>query len=404
MPYDGAVSLFWIAVVAAISPLLAGLVPRRLIPEVVFLLVFGILIGPYVLGWAGSNDAIELIRELGLGMLFLLAGYEIEIREVTGRGGRRAAITWLICFASALVAVWVLGLVTTVDAEIAVAIALTSTALGTLLPILRDNGLLSTPLGAHVLNHGAYGEVGPVIAMAVLLGAHGAVGSIILLLVFFAVAVLLTLPAARLRDGSSPLMRIIRTGSDTTAQTGVRLALLLLISLGVLALVFELDLVLGAFAAGFVLRQAVPQGDERLEHKLDGLAFGFLIPVFFVTSGMSIDPRAVFSAPLLLILFVILLLLLRGLPVFLVSASAREPGTARRMFSRRESVQIGLFGATGLPVIVAVTSVAERNGQLDPQSASLLVAAGAITVLLLPMTAILLGSGRAQRRPTPALN
>ena len=98
MPYDGAVSLFWIAVVAALSPLLAGLIPRRLVPEVVFLLVFGIVIGPYVLGWAGSGDAIELIRELGLGMLFLLAGYEIEIREVTGRGGRRAGLTWLICF------------------------------------------------------------------------------------------------------------------------------------------------------------------------------------------------------------------------------------------------------------------------------------------------------------------
>ena len=177
MPYDGAVSLFWIAVVAALSPLLAGLIPRRLVPEVVFLLVFGILIGPYVLGWAGSNDAIELIRELGLGMLFLLAGYEIEIREVTGRGGRRAAATWLICFVSALVAVVVIGLVSTVEAEIAVAIALTSTALGTLLPILRDNGLLRTPLGANVLNHGAYGEVGPVVAMAVLLGAHGAAGA-----------------------------------------------------------------------------------------------------------------------------------------------------------------------------------------------------------------------------------
>ncbi len=275
MPYDGAVSLFWIAVVAALSPLLAGLIPRRLVPEVVFLLVFGILIGPYVLGWAGSNDAIELIRELGLGMLFLLAGYEIEIREVTGRGGRRAAATWLICFVSALVAVVVIGLVSTVEAEIAVAIALTSTALGTLLPILRDNGLLRTPLGANVLNHGAYGEVGPVVAMAVLLGAHGAAGSIILLLVLFAVAVLLTLPAARLRDGSSPLMKIIRTGSDTTAQTGVRLTLLLLISLGVLALVFDLDLVLGAFAAGFVLRQAVPQGDDEARAQAERVGLRF---------------------------------------------------------------------------------------------------------------------------------
>ena len=199
-------------------------------------------------------------------------------------------------------------MITPIQAEIAVAIALTSTALGTLLPILRDNGLISTPVGSSVLNHGAYGEVGPVVAMAMLLGTRGAAGSIAVLVVFVAVAALFTLPASRLRNGSSRLMNIVRTGSETTSQTTVRLVFLLLISLGVLALVFDLDLVLGAFAAGFVLRQAVPDRDERLEHKLDGLAFGFLIPVFFVTSGMAIDPRSVASAPLTLVTFVILML------------------------------------------------------------------------------------------------
>ncbi len=142
-----------------------------------------------------------------------------------------------------------------------------------------------------------------------------------------AVAALFTLPASRLRNGSSRLMHIIRAGSETTAQTTVRLVFLLLISLGVLALVFDLDLVLGAFAAGFVLRQALPDRDEHLEHKLDGLAFGFLIPVFFVTSGMAIDPRSVASAPLTLVTFVILMLLLRGVPVYVASRMTRDPGT-----------------------------------------------------------------------------
>ena len=400
MPYHGALSLFFIALCAVLAPLLAGLIPRRLVPEVVFLLVLGVIIGPNVLGWATDGDAIELLRELGLGMLFLLAGYEIRIKEVTGRGGRRAGITWLACFGLALVVVWVIGLLTPIEAEIAVAIALISTALGTLLPILRDNGLLHTPVGATVLNHGAYGEVGPVVAMAILLSARGAAGSVALLAVFLVVAALFTLPASRLRRGSSRLMVIIRSGSETTSQTTIRLIFLLLISLGVLALVFDLDLVLGAFAAGFVLRQAVPEGDERLEHKLDGMAFGFLIPVFFVTSGMSINPFAVASAPLTLITFVILLLLLRGVPVFLASRLTRDPVTALPTFSTRDSVRIGLFGATGLPVIVAVTEVAERNGQMSEQTASLLVAGGAITVLLLPMTAILLGS---QTERDPAL-
>ena len=169
---DPAVSLFWIALCAVVAPLLAGLVPRRLLPEVVLLLVFGVLIGPNVLGLATTDEAIGLLRELGLGMLFLLAGYELELKELTGRGGRRALTTWLICLALAFVAVWLVGLSGAVHAEVAVAIALTSTALGTLLPILKDAGMLGSPFGGAVLNHGAFGELGPVVAMAVLLSAR----------------------------------------------------------------------------------------------------------------------------------------------------------------------------------------------------------------------------------------
>jgi Kef-type K+ transport system membrane component KefB len=387
-----ALSLFFIALCAVLAPLVAGLIPRRLVPDVVLLLIFGVIIGPYVLDLAVMNEAIEVLRELGLGMLFLLAGYEIELREVTGRGGRRAGVTWLICLGAALIVVWLVGVVWVIEDEAAIAIALTSTALGTLLPILRDNGLLHSKVGATVLNHGAYGEMGPVVAMAILLSTRGAVGSILLLSVFGVVAALLTIPASRLQRGSSRLLRIIRAGSETTAQTTVRLIILLLISLTVLAVIFEFDVVLGAFAAGFVLRRIIPERDEALNHKLDGLAFGLLIPAFFITSGMSIDPIALVRDPLIMIAFVILILLLRGVPVFLSSWLTRDPVTLTRAFSTRDSVRIGLFGATGLPIIVAVTSVAVRNGHLSEQSASLLVAGGAVTVLLLPMIAILLGS------------
>ncbi len=139
---------------------------RKLIPEVVLLLVAGIVIGPYALDLAKVDSEIELLRELGLGMLFLLAGYEIDRDELTGRGGRRALITWLICLSLAFAVVGGLAAAGLVHSEIAVAIALTSTALGTLLPILKDRGLVETPVGRAVLNHGAIGEIGPVIAMA----------------------------------------------------------------------------------------------------------------------------------------------------------------------------------------------------------------------------------------------
>ncbi|MFF3179097.1 cation:proton antiporter [Rhodococcus pyridinivorans] len=384
-----ATSLFWIAVAAVLAPLIAGAVPRRLVPEVVLLLVTGVLIGPYAFDLAETGSEIGILRELGLGMLFLLAGYEIDPAELRGRGGRRAMLTWCVCMLLALGTVAALGAVGQVHAEIAVAIALTSTALGTLLPILADRGLVATPLGRSVLNHGAFGELLPVVAMATLLGARGALGSLIVLLAFAVVAVAVAvLPTWILREGSR-FTQFVRLGSDTTAQIPVRLTMLLLVGLIAVAAVFDLDIILGAFAAGFILRRTIPAGDERLEKKLDGLGYGFLIPIFFVTSGMAIDVGAVVSAPGILLAFLGLLVLVRGVPVFVASRLERDE-TGKRMFGTAEQLQIALYSTTGLPLIVAVTGVAVSADQMSNASASILVAAGAVTVLVLPMLAGLL--------------
>ena len=389
------VSLLWIAICAVIAPLMAGLIPRKLVPEVVILLIAGMVSGPYGLGLARTDDAISLLRELGLAMLFLLAGFEIELDELTGRSGRRALLTWGLCFGVALVLVFLGGMLGLIHAEVAIAIALCSTALGTLLPILKDNGLLTSPVGKSVMNHGAWGELGPVIAMAILLGTGGAGQAVVAIVMFAVIALAVTLPWRRLRRDTSKLAGIIRAGSETTGQTTVRLTVLLLVMLCVLAELFQLDVVLGAFAAGFVLRQALPHGDESLENKLNGLAFGLLIPIFFVTSGMAIDAASVAAEPLVLIMFVLLIVLVRGLPVFASSLLERDPVDGARRFGARDSARIGLFAATGLPIIVAVTTTAVSAGQMSSANASVLVAGGAVTVLIMPLTATLLG-GRAR--------
>ncbi len=293
-------SIFWIALCAVLAPLLAAMLTRGKVPEVVLLLVLGVLIGPHVLDIAATGEGVGMLRELGLGMLFLLAGYELEPSELAGRGGRRALVTWLVCLLSALALVFALHVSDQIEGEFAVAIALTSTALGTLLPILKDSGLLGTPVGKSLLNHGAYGELGPIVAMAVLLSARGPLESLVVLVAFAALAVLVNVSSKRFgREGSS-LLEVVRRGAETSGQTQVRLVVLLLITLLAAAAVFELDAVLGAFAAGFVLRQLVPEGHESLEHKLVGLAFGLLIPIFFITSGMAIDPMAIVEEPVAL--------------------------------------------------------------------------------------------------------
>jgi Kef-type K+ transport system membrane component KefB len=271
-----------------------------------------------------------------------------------------------------------------------VAIALTSTALGTLLPILKDAGMLSTPTGLTVMHHGAFGELGPIVAMAILLGARGPVGSMVVLLLFAVVAVAVSMFAGRLRHEGSRLLTVIRAGAETTGQTVVRLTMLLLVTLGVLAVIVHLDVVLGAFAAGFVLRQLLPEGHQTLELRLNGLAFGLLIPVFFITSGMAIDPAAVASRPGVLVLFVLLILLIRGGLVFVSERlAATQAATSARRSSPRESFAVAMYASTGLPIIVAVTASAVAAGQMSSTNASILVAGGGVTVLACPMIATL---------------
>jgi Kef-type K+ transport system membrane component KefB len=378
-------SIFWISLSAVLAPLLAGLLLRGKVPEVVLLLVLGVLIGPHVLELAAAGEGVSVLRELGLGMLFLLAGYEIEVDELVGRGGRRALVTWLACFGTAWALVFLVGLTDAIHAEVAVAIALTSTALGTLLPILKDAGLVGTRFGRTLMNHGAYGELCPVVAMALLLGSRGVLDSVLVLAAFFVLAVVVHRFSRRFAREGGVLLAELRRSAETSRQIQVRLVVLLLVSLISAAAVFDLDVVLGAFAAGFVLRGLLPDGHQALEHKLEGLAFGLLIPFFFITSGMAIDPRAVVEEPLALATFVALILLVRGGGVLLAARAETEGG--RRVFSGRESAAMALFASTGLPIIVAVTSVAVDAGQMAPINASVLVAGGAFTVLVCPLLA-----------------
>lgn len=263
------------------------------------------------------------------------------------------------------------------------AIALGTTALGTLMPILKERNLIDTRVGDSVLAYGTWGELGPVIAMALLLSSRAEWKTLAVLLAFAVVAVLAAVIPAKARKAGGRIYRFLADNANTTSQTTMRVTVLLLVALVALSAVFDLDAVLGAFAAGFVLRYVIPSGNHDLEHKLDGAAFGFFIPVFFVVSGAKIDLMAVFDQPLLLVGFIVALLLIRAIPIF-VSLST-DPET--KTMSSHNRVSVALYCTTALPLIVAVTSVATNADAMSSETASVLVAAGAITVLVMPLLA-----------------
>lgn len=268
-------------------------------------------------------------------------------------------------------------------AGVAVAIAMTSTALGTLIPILKSRGLTAGPIGRAVLNHGAIGELGPVLAMAVLLGVRGPGLSLLLLALFLlVVAAVWAVPGRILRIGR--VSAAIRSGADGPAQTTVRLVVvLLLVALITVAAVFDLDVILGAFAAGIVLRRLLLRGDPALEGELSGIGFGLLIPIFFVVSGMGVDAAAVLAEPVVFVAFLGLLVLVRGVPVLVSTLRERDGRGAALGWGAR--IAIAAYGTTGLPIIVAVTGVAVVAGEMSQVAASVLIAAGAVTVLVMPL-------------------
>ena len=385
-------SLLLIVAVAFVAPLISWTVPKRLVPEVVLLILGGMLIGPHGLGLAVEDSSIELLRELGVAFLFLMAGYEIDINELRGAGGRHAAVAWLLSLGLAFGAVSVIGVTGGAASAngIAIATAMTSTAIGTILPILRDRGLLPTAVGASILNHGAVGEVGPVIVMALLLGSRSTWASMVILGVFLIITLLIVRFTSRVKRVGRRLVEAIHLGASTTAQTTIRATVLLLVGLCAIASIFDLDVILGAFAAGFVLRHALPEGDAEFEEKLDGLAYGFFVPIFFVTSGMGIEAGLDAGDLVNLLAFFVLLVLVRGVPVWLASrAERRRDGS--RAYSMRQSLQIAVYSTTALPIIVAVTQVAVSAGAMSTSFASTLVLAGVLSVLVLPAAGLALG-------------
>ena len=378
------VSLAVIALVALICPIVAKLIPGKLIPETVFLLVAGALLGPYMAGFIQITDSVGLLSDLGLAFLFLLAGYEINPKELTGHQGKRGLIVWIITFALALAVVALSPTSPGNDiGSIAIAIALTTTALGTLVPIMKERELMGTRVGDSILAYGTWGELGPILAMAVLLSTRSELKTLLVLAGFTLLCVVMAVIPAKSKKAGHRMFRFLTENANTTSQTMVRAVIVLLVSLVAFSAVFDLDIVLGAFAAGFVLRYIIPEGDHELERKLEGIAYGFLIPVFFVTSGAKINLASVLDQPIALVVFIITLLLVRAVPIYFSLSTDRRT----RDISSHNRLTIALYCTTALPIIVAVTSVAVKSDALTQEFASVLVAAGAITVFLMPLLA-----------------
>jgi Kef-type K+ transport system membrane component KefB len=385
--------LLVVAAVAFVAPLLLGLFPRVRLPAVVLEIVLGIVIGPHGLSWVNLDVPIRVLSVIGLAFLLLLAGLEVEPDRLRGRLLRLPLAGFAITLTLGTAVGFILHATGQVKSALLVGIILSATSLGLVVPVLKDAGEAVSDFGQLVIAGGTVADFGTVILLTLFFsGEASSVGTKLLLLAIFvlliAAAGVSTARAGRSMRLSAVLLRL----QDTTAQIRVRGAVLLLLAFVALASRFGLETILGAFLAGVVL--GMVDRDAAMTHphfrvKLEGIGYGFLVPVFFVSSGLQFDLDALTSNPstlLLVPIFALALLVVRGVPALLY----------RPVIGDRRTIAAGLLQATSLPFIVAATRIGMDFGLIRAGTGAALVAAGLLSVLVFPLAAltVLRGPGR----------
>jgi Kef-type K+ transport system membrane component KefB len=375
-------SFFAIVVVAAAAAILVTIVPKRFAPPVVVLELFlGILIGPEVLHLAHPGDFIEFFSNLGLGMLFFFAGYEIDFQRIKGRPLELGAWGWLLSVALAFGIGGILAELGIIVSFLYTGAAMATTAIGTLIPILRDNGELKTGFGKYLMAAGGLGEFGPILLVTLFFSTESPLHEGGILIAFVALAIAVALLSVRLAWRGWPALE---KTFEASSQLAVRVTVVLVFGLVLLASNLGLDVLLGGFVAGLITRMAL-KGHELaiFESKLTAVGFGFFVPFFFVTSGIDFDLAALGSATAVgkLAMFFLLFLVVRGVPALLLY---------RNQLDLRNRAALAFYCATELPLVVAITTIAIDAGKMRSSTAAGLVGAAMLSTLVFPFVAMAL--------------
>jgi Kef-type K+ transport system membrane component KefB len=384
MPDVEFTNLLIVVAIALLAPLTLGLVPRLRLPAVVLEIVAGIVVGPQVLGWVEVDLPVSIVSLLGLAFLLFLAGLEIDVHQLRGRVLRLALVGYAVTLVLGTAVGTGLDAAGWVRSPGLVAVTLSATSLGLVVPVLKDAGQVDSRLGQTVVAAASVADFAAIVLLSLLFSASDtSTGSRVVLLLSFAALVAVTALVATLVARSRRLATTLGRLQDTTAQIRVRAAVVLLVAFVALAEQFGLESILGAFMAGAVvgLVDRDSASHPHFRTKLEAIGYGFLIPVFFVSSGLRLDLSGLMENPAALArvpVFVVALLVVRGLPALVLS----------RLFDRRSVLAAGLLQATSLPFVVTATQIGVQTGLMSGVTAAAMVCAGLLSVVLFPVGAL----------------
>jgi Kef-type K+ transport system membrane component KefB len=378
------VNLLVVVAVAVAAPLVVGYLPRLRVPAVMLEIVGGIVIGPSVLGWVHVDLPVAILALFGLAFLLFLAGLEIDVHRLRGRLLRFAVLGYLVTLVLGYGAGVSFTAAGWVSQPLLLAIALSATSLGLVVPVLKDADQVRSQVGQSALAAASVADFAAIVLLSLFFSSSGgSTGSKVVVLGAFAGLVAVTGLVVSGAARSIRLGQVLVRLQDTTAEIRIRCAVLLLVAFTVLAEKLGLESILGAFLAGAIvgLVDRDSSSHPRFRTKLEAIGYGFLIPVFFVSSGIRLDLTGLLHNPSALVrvsVFLVALLVVRGLPA-LLGLRANGP---------KATLALGLLQATSLPFLVTVTQIGVALGKITPVTAAALVCAGLLSVLIFPLLAL----------------
>jgi Kef-type K+ transport system membrane component KefB len=334
-------------------------------------------------------------------MLLFLAGLEIDLARLRGSLGRLAGMGFAASVVLGIAAGFALTGAGLGGRPLFLAVVLMSTSAGLLLPLLKDAGEEATRFGQLVMAAAALAEVATILLLSLLFSAASrtTASRLASLAIFLCLLGALALALSRVRRLEA-LERLLDRLENRSAQLRVRATLTLALAFGVLAYQFGFASILGAFAAGLLVRATDltgPHPHPQFELKLQGIGFGFLIPIFFIATGINFDLRALVSHPSALVevpVFLLALLVVRGLPAVAFV----------RMFGRRRAVVAGLMEATSLTFVIVATEIGVAARLISTATSASLLAAGLLSAAIFPTVALrLLAQPQPQTDPAEPL-
>lgn len=373
--------VFWIFCAAIAAPLMAEIPIGLRVPVVVLEVVLGIVIGQHILGLVQFDGFVATMFTFGMATTLFMAGMELDFGDIKGRPLSLAVRGWGVSLLLGISVVGIFHVIPRVHAPLMVTIALCTTGLGVLIPAFRDGGQLETPFGRLLVAAGTVGEVGPIVAMSLLLSQQYSTWQEIgFLLAFLAIVG----AAIAVGMGARPprLLAYLSRQMHASTQLPVRISLLMLAALFLLAEQFGFESIFGAFAAGMVVGQATRGEDNKpFREKIEAVTFGWFYPFFFVGTGVKFDIAALgqdLTTLLMLPAFLILFLFIRGVPAFFY----------RHDIARAQLLPFALsLAVPSLSIIVVICEIGVKAGSMNPDIAAGLIGAALLSVLLYPTIA-----------------